>query len=220
MRVTLNWLSEVTGKHFATVKKHLDNLPRDQDGKLESKKALQILFNGGDGVTHSEALRKLAIAREEQIRADIRIKDEGTMPLDEVTDLYNELIRHMQITRTANKGKLISDQTVLEVTDDLEALILNTLPAKSRERVTQRLNERERYNAEIFLIGAQRDLESIARQRKIDARFRELHAAELTLSKDPTQANTDRLERAMEALWPNTAQASIPERYRKLTHSE
>jgi hypothetical protein len=220
MRVTLNWLSEVTGKHFATVKKHLDNLPRDQDGKLESKKALQILFNGGDGVTHSEALRKLAIAREEQIRADIRIKDEGTMPLDEVTDLYNELIRHMQITLTANKGKLISDQTVLEVTDDLEALILNTLPAKSRERVTQRLNERERYNAEIFLIGAQRDLESIARQRKIDARFRELHAAELTLSKDPTQANTDRLERAMEALWPNTAQASIPERYRKLTHSE
>jgi hypothetical protein len=221
MRVSLHWLAEHTGKHYNTVKKHLCDLERDAAGKLDSRRALQVLFSGdGNGVTHAEALRKLTIAREEQIREDIRFKLQGSLPIDEAVAIYNELIHRMQITLVANKEKVLSDETVMEVTDDLEAYIIACMPAQKRVRVKAQLDARERYNAQNFLAAAQHDLECIARQRIIDAKWRELHAAELALSKDPSEANTERMEAAMEAVWPNTALASIPERYRKLTHSE
>jgi len=65
MKVSINWLSEVTGKHRATVKKHLAHLTLDKDGKFDSAQALQTLYVGDSGPTHSEALRRLAITREE-----------------------------------------------------------------------------------------------------------------------------------------------------------
>jgi len=64
MKVSINWLAEITGKHRATVKKHLAHLVPDKDGKYDSRTALQLLYVGDSGPTHSEALRRLAITRE------------------------------------------------------------------------------------------------------------------------------------------------------------
>jgi hypothetical protein len=80
VKVTVHFLSELTGKHRNTVKKHLSDLSPDEDGRYDSTKALQLLYIGDGGVTHSEALRRLAIAREAETRQrELKLKIENDL---------------------------------------------------------------------------------------------------------------------------------------------
>ena len=65
MKVTVHFISELTGKHRNTVKKHLADLSPDRDDKYDSRRALQLLYVGDNGLTHSEALRRLTITKEQ-----------------------------------------------------------------------------------------------------------------------------------------------------------
>jgi hypothetical protein len=77
IKVSENWLHNVTGKHRDTIKKHTAHIKRDGVGKMPSDLALQALYVGDDGqLTHSEALRRLAIARWNQ-RSSRRQSDFG-----------------------------------------------------------------------------------------------------------------------------------------------
>jgi hypothetical protein len=63
-RVSINELHTLTDKDRRTIKKHLGDLAPDNNGRYDSAQALQILYIGDGGPTYSEAIRKLAIARE------------------------------------------------------------------------------------------------------------------------------------------------------------
>jgi hypothetical protein len=65
VKVTVHFLSQLTGKHRNTVKRHLTDLSPDPDGKYDSAKALQLLYVGDAGPSYSEVLRRLAVTREQ-----------------------------------------------------------------------------------------------------------------------------------------------------------
>ena len=137
MKVTAHWLSEVTGKHRMTVKKHLADLAADGDGKYDSAKALQLLYVGDTGPTHSEALRKLAIAkeasereREKALRMANALTEQSQVNVEDVYEIYagafvairekilasgltddekENLLRDLQSLKTANLSKLGRD---------------------------------------------------------------------------------------------------------------
>jgi len=67
-KVSINELSVLTNKDRRTIKKHLEAIEPDSAGRYDSAKALQILYLGDGGPTYSEAMRRLAIARERSER--------------------------------------------------------------------------------------------------------------------------------------------------------
>lgn len=93
MWVTVNWLAEVTGKHPATIKKRTANVPRDKNGKMESKIALQAIYLGlEDGkVTTEEAIRQLNIVRTKEIELDMEIKRKERIPLEVVQSVNDSV---------------------------------------------------------------------------------------------------------------------------------
>lgn len=64
-RLSINELHELTDKDRRTIKKHLHVIEPDKDGRYNSALALQTLYVGDSGPTYSEAIRRLAITREE-----------------------------------------------------------------------------------------------------------------------------------------------------------
>ena len=67
-KLSINELAELTGKDRRTIKKHLADVLPDAAGKYDSPHALQVLYVGDGGPTYSEAMRRLAIAREKSER--------------------------------------------------------------------------------------------------------------------------------------------------------
>jgi hypothetical protein len=126
MKVTANWLSEVTGKHHRTILKHLANLRPDRDGKYDSVKALQVLFVGDSGLTHSEALRKLAIAREAVERErELKMKIENDLTRKQVipAERVLQLLENCFIAvRSKILGSHLSDSEKEQILLDLVSL--------------------------------------------------------------------------------------------------
>lgn len=121
MRVTINWLSEVTGKHAATVRKRTADIPRDSDGKLDSALALEAIYCGsskpGDEfVSTPEAVRQLTIAKKQQIELDNEITRKERVPISDVLESDNHL--HQQIAAII-KTSGIPDASVNEIYEQL-----------------------------------------------------------------------------------------------------
>jgi hypothetical protein len=90
MRVSTNWLSEVTGKHAATIKKRISQLPRDSEGKVDSSPALEAIYVGGGGTTE-EVIRQLNIARKNEIDLDMEIKRKERIPIEVVQSVNDSV---------------------------------------------------------------------------------------------------------------------------------
>jgi hypothetical protein len=161
LKVTENWLHEVTGKHRDTIKRHTAHLKRDEAGKMRSDHALQALYIGEDGqLTHSEALRRLAIAREKQIAVDIRLKEERIVTIEEHTnglaDL-NAIWRAALIVHCEN-GERLTQTSVNNIIDSAFDLCTRGLPPEEQRRA-----RRER--ALSFVDEVQRHLEYLKNER-------------------------------------------------------
>jgi hypothetical protein len=161
LKVTENWLHEVTGKHRDTIKRHTAHLKRDDAGKMRSDHALQALYIGEDGqLTHSEALRRLAVAREKQIAQDIRLKEERHVTIEEHTlsliDL-NAVWRAALINHCLN-GERLTQQKVNNIIDSAFDLCTRGLPPEEQRRA-----RRER--ALSFVDEVQRHLEYLKNER-------------------------------------------------------
>jgi hypothetical protein len=138
IKVSDNWLHNVTGKHRDTIKKHTAHIKRDSAGKIPSDLALQALYVGEDGqLTHSEALRRLAIAREKQISQDIRLKDARVITIEEHGHILleaNAKWRAALITHCLS-GELLSETSVNNIIDSALELSLREMTPEEARRI-------------------------------------------------------------------------------------
>src|SRR5262245_35789029 len=95
--VTVNALHDLTDLHGDTIRKHTNHLPKDGRGRMNSALALRLLplsngeRNGEAPITHSEALRRLALARTRQIEIDDECKRGSRIPLEDVAQSNQEI---------------------------------------------------------------------------------------------------------------------------------
>lgn len=128
MKLTIYELSKITGKHRTTVEKHLSHLRKDRDGKYESTKALQCLYVGDTGPTHSEALRRLAIAREAEIQQNIQIRRGSYIPKEKVEDMFVEWLAELKRLVLQLEGTRVTRKHVTEMIYRLRDFVLVTTP--------------------------------------------------------------------------------------------
>lgn len=116
MKVTENWLHEVTGKHRDTIKSHTAHIKRDTAGKMRSDLALQALYVGADGaVTHSEALRLLAIEKTLQVKVQTEILRKTRIPIDDILEVNNRVFQSIAGTLKANLNKVLTMEKINEM---------------------------------------------------------------------------------------------------------
>jgi len=120
MRVSINWLSVVTGKHAATVKKRVSEIPRDAKGKMDSASALEAIYYGvngsnGEFITTAEAVRQLTIAKKEQIELQNAQARHEVYPADDVRLLYKHAFAIVTATLKGNENRLLSFETVNDI---------------------------------------------------------------------------------------------------------
>src|SRR5262245_58665342 len=98
MKVSVNWLAEVTGKHNATIKKRKHDVAKDKNGKMDRRVALEAIYYGpsrdGNGfISQSEAVRRLTIAKEKEIILSMEIQRGSRVPLEDVLQSSNEIFQ-------------------------------------------------------------------------------------------------------------------------------
>src|SRR5262245_48988056 len=117
--VTVNALHDLTDLHGDTIRKHTAQLPRDGRGRMNSALALRCLplgsRNGEAPITHSEALRRLAIARTRQIEIDVEIKRGSRIPLSDVAQSDMEIFTMFVATLKANHNKVLTQEIINEI---------------------------------------------------------------------------------------------------------
>jgi hypothetical protein len=122
--VSINWLSRHTGKDRRTIKKRLDKLPQDAQGKFDSVAALETIYYGpsadGNGfISQSEAVRRLTIAKEREIILSMEIQRGSRIPLEDVAQSSNEIFQMFAGTLKANHNKVLTQETINEIFDAL-----------------------------------------------------------------------------------------------------
>src|SRR5215471_5636510 len=119
--VTVNALHDLTDLHGDTIRKHTAQLPRDGRGRMNSALALRLLplsngeRNGEAPITHSEALRRLAIAKTRQIEIDVEIKRGSRIPLSVVAQTDMEVFTMFAATLKANHNKVLTQEIINEI---------------------------------------------------------------------------------------------------------
>src|SRR5262245_4269773 len=123
--LTVNALHDLTDLHGDTIRKHTAQLPRDGRGRMNSALALRLLplsNGGGNGeapITHSEALRRLAIARTRQIEIDVECKRGSRIPLSDVAQSNMEIFTMFAATLKANHNRQLTQEVINEIFEGL-----------------------------------------------------------------------------------------------------
>jgi hypothetical protein len=140
-KVTVNWLHEATGMHGDTIRRYTADVPKDRAGRMNSAIALRAIYLGGSGengqITHQEALRRLAIAREKQISQDIRLKDARVITIEEHGHILleaNAKWRAALITHCL-QGELLSERAVNDIIDSALELSLREMTPEEQRRL-------------------------------------------------------------------------------------
>src|SRR5215472_11657098 len=106
--VTLNWLAHCAGMHFNTVKKRLEGMVREKDGKFDRVKALGRLYIGDHGeVTYSEAMKGLALARKEQVELANECTRKERIPIDVVNEVNSKAHFAIAAIIKSHHGKVL-----------------------------------------------------------------------------------------------------------------
>jgi hypothetical protein len=111
--------------HGDTIRKHTAELPRDGRGRMNSALALRLLplgngdRNGDAPITHSEALRRLAIAKTKQVDLQNEITRKERIPLEDVAEITNHCF--MEIAGII-KASGLPITAVNEIFDQLRAV--------------------------------------------------------------------------------------------------
>lgn len=133
-QVSINWLSDHTGKDRRTIKKRLDGIAQT-DGKFDSKAALEAIFLdfGGDDekITTPEAVRRLTIRKDAEIALDMEIKRKERIPIDDIKTAQNEAFQAVAGTLKANCGKV------------LDLALINEISATIRDQASDMIGDGE-----------------------------------------------------------------------------
>jgi len=120
-QVTVNWLSECSGMHPNTVKRRTTDLPRDARGKFKRIPALQAIYRGtitqlnGEFVSTPEAVRRLTIAKKEEIELEMEIKRGLRIPIDTVKEVVGRAFMSVAATIKANRDKVLTEAQINEM---------------------------------------------------------------------------------------------------------
>ena len=119
-QVSVNQLSEWTGKDRRTIKSRTAGLKRDVDGRIASADALEAIYFGkpgdnGEFVSTPEALRRKTIAQEKEILLDMEIKRKERVPLSVCMEVDDEIFQSIAGTLKSRKGKKLTEQIINEI---------------------------------------------------------------------------------------------------------
>jgi hypothetical protein len=120
MQVSINQLYEWTGKDRRTIKRRLEALKPDGEGKFDSKSALEAIYFGnpsedGEFISTPEAMRRLTIRKEEEILLDMEIKRKQRIPLDLVLTIFDEAQQSTAGILKSRKGKRLDEPAINEI---------------------------------------------------------------------------------------------------------
>jgi hypothetical protein len=111
--------SLLTGKTRETVSRAARDLPaRDGPGNsklYDSRGLLQALYVGIDGPTYSEAMRRLTVAREDQVKVQTAQLREKWWPRDVVRELFDETSAIVRQTLIGNENKVLTFELVNDI---------------------------------------------------------------------------------------------------------
>ena len=119
--VSANWLSRHTGKDWRTIKKRIDKLNHDNRGRVDCASALESIYcgNGSNGngefIGTPEAIRQLTIAKKQEIDLEMEIKRRERIPIEDCTEVDNEILQAVAGLLKANRNKLLSDDVINEL---------------------------------------------------------------------------------------------------------
>jgi hypothetical protein len=138
-RISISEASRLTGKTRETVSRAARDLPSHPGPRnatlYDSTMLLARLYVGEDGeLTYGEAMRKLAIARREQIEQDMRLK---TVEHISVEQHNFELLDWLQTFRSIldrREGRLINDRLVVAIGDELREAMISQRPVKDQDK--------------------------------------------------------------------------------------
>jgi hypothetical protein len=124
MRVSIYWLTQATEKHRSTIKKRVAGLDADKHGRYDSAAALEAIYYGaapggnGEFVSTPEAVRRLTIAKEEQIRVQTEIVRGERIPREDVESVCALVF---QAIRGVIKASKLPISSCNEIFDSLQA---------------------------------------------------------------------------------------------------
>jgi hypothetical protein len=122
MRVSVNELSNITGRDRHTIRKQLDSLPsiNGKKGALlyDSKRALSVIYKTGNledaRAKHALSQVSLNAVREEDLR-------KSRIPLEEILDVLDFTFQSIASTLKAAKFKKLTPELINEIFDKIRA---------------------------------------------------------------------------------------------------
>lgn len=123
-QLSINQLSELTGKDRRTVKTRLGGLKSTEGPKsaqlYESKDALEAIYFGKPGdseefVSTPEALRRKTIAQEKEIVQNMEIKSKQRIPIEVCDRVDDEVYQSVAGILKSRKGKKLDEDTINEI---------------------------------------------------------------------------------------------------------
>ncbi len=119
-QVSINNLSELTGKDRRTIKRLIAQVKADSDGKFDSKDALETIYYGKKGedeqfVPQSEAYRRLTIRKDAEIALDMEIKRKERIPLVVCEQVDDETFQSIAAVLKSRKGKRLDESVINEI---------------------------------------------------------------------------------------------------------
>jgi hypothetical protein len=122
MRVSINELSNITGRDRHTIRKQLDSLPsiNGKKGALlyDSKRALSVIYQAGNledaRAKHALSQVSLNAVREEDLR-------KNRIPIEEILDVLDLTFQSIAATLKAAKFKKLTPELINEIFDKIRA---------------------------------------------------------------------------------------------------
>jgi hypothetical protein len=120
-QVSINWLSELTGKDRRTIKRRVGNIPQDSNGRIDSRAALEAIYCGpltnstGEFISTPEAVRQLTLAKKAEIELNMEIKRGLRIPIADALDVTNRVFQSIAGTLKANRDKVLTEKHINEM---------------------------------------------------------------------------------------------------------
>ena len=122
MRVSINELSNITGRDRHTIRKQLDSLPSKNGKKgallYDSKRALSVIYQAGNledaRAKHALSQVSLNAVREEDLR-------KNRIPIEEILDVLDLTFQSIAATLKAAKFKKLTPELINEIFDKIRA---------------------------------------------------------------------------------------------------
>src|SRR5262249_8269401 len=110
---------------------------------FDSRKLLQLLYVGGDGVSYSEAMRRLALSRTALLDHELTERKAETVPIEEHQRALVTLIALFRGSLRSHFGKTVDNALLGSCQKDLQEYVLSIAPESERTAIKKKFCEAE-----------------------------------------------------------------------------